>query len=404
MMAQLEGPIVDGLWESFLVSWHKMIHPICCLNERAADKPMPTFQEESFQKLFTSKGLFRLPERAKPDLNLAPHMGGDPHYDTDIAGEIERMHAMLYPRSESDSPSAIVARHLSKLGTKLERSHKRDATDSATDLPTGLDIKATAPDPTSEDLQYFPFIPLPQHEPFPIALVSRKPFGSPNHTSLHVPQNTAFLSLIHNAQRDIFIQTPDLNATPLFDAILAAIRRGVTITYYVCMGYNDAGELLPGQNGTNEMFAHSLCKALDADPGAGGAEAARQRLRVHYYVAKDQTRPIHNSFKKRSCHIKLLIADGRVAVQGSGNQDTQSWWQSQEVNVMLDSELVCAQWREAIERNQNTAAYGRATPDGTWRDAEGKEAEGSSGVDPGKFAWAKGMLGAVNKARGVGGF
>lgn len=38
-----------------------------------------------------------------------------------------------------------------------------------------------------------------------------------------------------------------------------------------------------------------------------------------------QAKPIHNKFKKRSCHIKLMIVDGHIAIQGSGNQDTQSW-------------------------------------------------------------------------------
>lgn len=246
--------------------------------------------------------------------------------------------------------------------------------------------------------------------------------------------------------------------------ILAAVRRGIQVTYYVCLGYNDAGELLPGQNGTNEMFANSLFKALEKDHGSVGIESAMERLQVHYYVAKDQISPIHNKFKQRSCHIKLMIVDDCVAVQGSGNQDTQSWWQSQEVNIMVDSPIICKSWREGIERNQNTGAsphalagsageqspsgppagavsldgqaaldagtyadarvgaavsdmsfeqkdgktsrkaYGRADDDGCWRDAQGKMAEGSLGVDPGKFAWAKGMVGAYKRATGAGGF
>lgn len=212
------------------------------------------------------------------------------------------------------------------------------------------------------------------------------------------------------------------------------------MTYYVCLGYNDAGELLPGQNGTNEMFANSLCRALDNDAGPGGIKQAKQLLQVYYYVAKDQIAPIHNKFKQRSCHIKLMIVDDSVMIQGSGNQDTQSWWQSQEVNIMVDSPHICKTLREAVERNQNTSvfppsaststkvassvpsaiissgtvptpldlpareAYGRAGDDGCWRDAQGKLAEGSLGTDPGAFAWAKGVVGAYKRAKGQGGF
>ena len=127
------------------------------------------------------------------------------------------------------------------------------------------------------------------------------------------------------------------------------------MTYYVCLGYNDAGEMLPGQGGTNEQNANHLLTSLSS--------AAKERLKIFFYVAADQSRPIHNSFKQRSCHIKLLIVDSEVAVQGSGNQDTQSWFHSQEVNVMVDSAEVCRVWRKGIERNQNTARYGRVSGD-----------------------------------------
>ncbi len=209
-----------------------------------------------------------------------------------------------------------------------------------------------------------------------------------------MPQNEAWLSLIRTARRDIFIQTPDLNAKTLLPALLDAVRRGVEITYYVCEGYNDLGELLPGQGGTNEMAARSLYDQL-ASP------AEKALLKVFFYVAGDQDHPIHNSFKKRSCHIKLLIADGAVAVQGSGNQDTQSWYHSQEVNIMVDSAVVCRQWREGIERNQNTALFGRAREDGCWYDREGKLAEGSMGTNPSRLERVKGAFGMIQKARGA---
>ncbi|KAI9715716.1 MAG: hypothetical protein M1828_000731 [Chrysothrix sp. TS-e1954] len=386
MMAQLEGPIVDSLWETFLLSWHNSIQPLNCINERAADKPAPTFLQESFKDLLTPEGIFKLPDVKQYDSSLPEHMPGDPQYDVDVAGEINRMHSMLSPKTADETRPECIARHLN--------------------IPTKLSLAATAPaiDPPQH---FFPFIPIPPHAPVPIALVSRKPHGTPLHNSLHVPQNAAFLSVIAHARHSIFIQTPDLNASPLYEALLSALRRGIDVTYYVCLGYNDAGELLPGQNGTNEMFANSLYSALrtDATGDQAAQDAAVERLTIHYYVAADQVRPIHNKFKQRSCHIKLLIADSHLAIQGSGNQDTQSWWQSQEVNVMIDSAVVCKAWREGIERNQNTRQYGMASRrDGCWYDSEGKLAEGSLGTDPGKFAWAKGIVGAVNRARGAGGF
>jgi hypothetical protein len=100
-----------------------------------------------------------------------------------------------------------------------------------------------------------------------------------------------------------------MNAEPLLEPLVNAARRGVIVTCYLCLGYNDAGELLPFQNGTNEMIANRLYNELES-------EEEKSRLRICYYVGKDQTRPIHNSFKKRSCHIKLMIVDEQIAIQG----------------------------------------------------------------------------------------
>ena len=145
------------------------------------------------------------------------------------------------------------------------------------------------------------------------------------------------------------------------------------------------------------MVAHNLYQSL--------SEPARQRLHYFWYVAKDQTKPIVQVRKRRSCHIKLMIVDDHVGIQGNGNQDTQSWFHSQEINVMLDSEVVCRAWIDALRRNQNTHVYGALDKeDGVWRDGEGREAEGVIGVDPGRFSWARGFVGAIKRVQGTGGF
>jgi phosphatidylserine/phosphatidylglycerophosphate/cardiolipin synthase-like enzyme len=121
---------------------------------------------------------------------------------------------------------------------------------------------------------------------------------APNHNCVHVPQNEAFLSALRNAEKNVFIQTPNLNAEPLIPAIIEAVKRGIDVYYYVCLGYNDAGELLPFQGGNNEVISHKLYQSL--------TESEKERLHIFNYVAKDQTKPIHNSKKQRSCHSMLF--------------------------------------------------------------------------------------------------
>lgn len=370
-MSHLEGSIVDSFWETFLISWHNSLEPsLPCRAAPAANELAPTHHEHSFVELFEPDGSFHTPQSVA-EARVPEHMSGSPHYDDTLAGEIFRMRCTLSPDHASLPYVDRIAKHLN--------------------APLKLDVKATAQD-RPDGSRFFPFIPCSNTEPIPMAMVSRKPYPNLNTDSVIVPQNEAWLSLIRNAKHDIFIQTPDLNAKPLLPAIITACKRGIQVTYYVCLGYNDGGELLPGQGGTNEMAAHYLYSQLQPDE--------QSFLKVHYYVAADQDHPIHNNFKQRSCHIKLMIVDSSVAIQGSGNQDTQSWFHSQEVNVMVDSKAVCKAWREGIERNQNTAMYGLTREDGCWYDRDGKLAEGSLGMNARHFAWAKGMLGMVRKAEG----
>jgi hypothetical protein len=58
-----------------------------------------------------------------------------------------------------------------------------------------------------------------------------------------------------------------------------------------------------------------------------------------------------------------MLVDGPIGIQGNGNQDTQSWFHSMQINVLVDSELVVGEWRMAIERAQDTRVAGRVGQD-----------------------------------------
>ena len=100
------------------------------------------------------------------------------------------------------------------------------------------------------------------------------------------------------------------------------------------------------------------------------------------------------------------VVDDQVAIQGNGNQDTQSWFHSQEINLLLDSPLICREWRDAIDSNQNTKFYGLVDETGTWRDEEGHELSGAeqSEIPHGPMKSLVGVKGAIQRVRGEGGF
>lgn len=173
-------------------------------------------------KQFLSEGDQQLPqsqiEHPSPENNLLPeHTTDDPHYDVDIAGEVARVQTAVSPKN-GETRIEAVTRHL---------NHTKN-----------VGFKGNAPECEPEE-EMTPYIPHPVHEPFPIAMVCREPYGTPNHSSVYNPQNEVWLSALRNAKKNVFIQSPTLNAEPLVPAIIEACERGIDVYCYICLGYND---------------------------------------------------------------------------------------------------------------------------------------------------------------------
>ncbi|GAC94264.1 hypothetical protein PHSY_001835 [Pseudozyma hubeiensis SY62] len=224
-------------------------------------------------------------------------------------------------------------------------------------------------------LDFQPYVFHKPHEPVPMALVNRRPHGTPGHSDIRNPQDAAWLAGFRYAKKHVFIQSPTLNASPIKAAVLAAVRRHVTVELWLDLGFNDKSESMPFQGGTNEQVVTAFYRQLRRE-GKGD----EKYLEVYWYTGKDMTRPLNAVRKQRNCHVKFAAFDGQVAVLGSGNQDTQSWFHSQEINVMVDSKQIVDEWMAALTRNQSTKLYGKVDQrDGIWRGRDGQEL-----VDTGK--------------------
>lgn len=114
----------------------------------------------------------------------------------------------------------------------------------------------------SDVLLFNPFIFHTPHAPVPMALVNRRPHGTPGHSDIRNPQDAAWLAGFRYAKNHIFLQTPTLNATPIKHAILHAARRHVRIEVYLGLGFNDKSESMPFQGGTNEKVVTRLYRQL----------------------------------------------------------------------------------------------------------------------------------------------
>lgn len=93
-------------------------------------------------------------------------------------------------------------------------------------------------------------------------------------------------------------QTPTFNAKPIVAACVDACRRGIQVTIYVDLGFNDKGESMPFQGGTNEQVVERMYKDL-------ARTNDQKNLHVYWYTSKDQIRPLNAVKKQRNCHVKV---------------------------------------------------------------------------------------------------
>ncbi|KAG9238503.1 hypothetical protein BJ875DRAFT_40619 [Amylocarpus encephaloides] len=165
---------------------------------------------------------FQIEHPSSGENPLPEHTTEDPHYDKDIAGEISRVQTAVSP-NPTETRVQSVTRHL---------NHTKNV---------GFTGNASECEPHHE---MAPYIPHPVQEHFPIAMVCREPYGTPNHQSVYNPQNEVWLSALRNAKNNVFIQSPTLNAEPLVPAIIEACERGIDVYCYICLGYNDTVSLI----------------------------------------------------------------------------------------------------------------------------------------------------------------
>ncbi|KAF8901340.1 hypothetical protein CPB84DRAFT_1708437 [Gymnopilus junonius] len=374
MMCHVEGPIVEAFYDMALLSWANAFNPPLPLLS-SPPSPPEQYKFGSEHPHIAAKDLETAKFNAAVSLQTKEYPEGieQAAFDVDDAAEKRNNEEGLHV---SGNKLAAITKHLN---TTLQP-------DTKATLPDGVDME-----------DFSPHILHAPHDPFPIAMVNRRPRGAIEYTDVNNPQDMAWLAGLHYAKEKVFIQTPTFNAAAVVEATLAAVRKGIEVTLYVNLGYNDGGEALPLQGGTNEVVIAKMFKELEPQ--------YKQNLKVFWYTGKDMCRPVNASKKRRNCHIKLMIVDDHVGIMGNGNQDSQSWYHSQESNILIDSPSVCQEWAAGIKSNQNTHIYGRLDNDGVWRDPKDGSLLEDMGSTKGGFGTiAKGLVDAVKRVQGTGGF
>ena len=174
----------------------------------------------------------------------------------------------------------------------------------------------------------------------PVLAVGRIKGGSfDNYTDS--PQDLAWLTAMDRAVSHIHIETPNINDDAFQEAVKRAVARGVTVRLLTSLGFNDLTEDLPSLGGDNMEVAGRIRQAIRiATPWY------QDRFQLRWY-SRDGIDPVTGNGNYAS-HTKYMTTDDRLAIVGSGNQDTPSWNVSHEFNFLIDDSSVTSQLESSL--------------------------------------------------------
>jgi phosphatidylserine/phosphatidylglycerophosphate/cardiolipin synthase-like enzyme len=314
MMSHFEGDIVNSFYDTFLISWSIRFQPnLVCLRE-----PTPIYRDFQFgfdsSTIVSVKGplqqtIIRGRLRLQRHLEIEetetyldeplPWLSDDEHstppQQRNVTGHdfsTVVLEALVQHRT-SHSPQVLVkaTSHLAGVHVAYDASSQSQVSVTAHLNKSSISARSTTPDKNllpeelkKLSLDFTPFFFHRPHQPFPIALVNRSPRGTPGHTDIANPQNAAWMGAFRYAQKSIFIQSPTLNASPAIDGIIAACRRGIKVTLWLDLGFNDLKQGLGTfQGGTNEHVVEKIYRKLRK-----GDDGAEKHLKTFWYTGKGE--------------------------------------------------------------------------------------------------------------------
>ncbi|KAI3547160.1 hypothetical protein CSPX01_03992, partial [Colletotrichum filicis] len=177
-------------------------------------------------------------------------------------------------------------------------------------------------------------------------------------TAPTTPLNAALLSLFACARTDIDIVTPNLTCRAVVDALLDALRRGVSVRIRTSKNMMLIEQLVTACT-TTEWTLNSLVKryaqacAEWSRKRSVDAESHLQRpgrLDIYYYRPNLQATAVRDPEEPVVSHLKMTLVDKEFLLLGSGNLDRASWYTSQELGILLHiPDFQSDIWSESFE-------------------------------------------------------
>ena len=196
----------------------------------------------------------------------------------------------------------------------------------------------------------------------PMVLLTKRAVNVPWKRKANNPQDQGLLSLFRNAKNNINFITPNLNATPIIEAMLKALQRGVDINIVLSKNYQDSLGMIPGVGGTNLKNVKKILKKMKKFRKKNPRKKVG-KFNIRWFV--DRKGRLSREFgtdkdklSKWTSHTKYMSVDNQVTVVGSTNMDNQSFFYSRELNIALDHHEITRKWCNLVFRTD----YLRAKP------------------------------------------
>lgn len=167
--------------------------------------------------------------------------------------------------------------------------------------------------------------------------------GTGSHNGPNSPQNSAWITLMDGAQSVINVSTPNIGSQDFEEAIIRAVRRGVTVNLITSRLFNAPLMNFGGGGYNRETVSNMRQNIRSFNPNL------LPLLNIKWY-SFDGTRDIIGNVP-RAMHAKFMTVDNQIAMVGSGNQEAFSWNHNIEINFVIDNADDVAMMHDAFFTN-----------------------------------------------------
>jgi len=191
----------------------------------------------------------------------------------------------------------------------------------------------------------------------PMVYLSRREDGNWLAEDLDNTQDQAFLKALEVAKDHVYIQTPNFQTRAMADKVIETVKRGVRVTIITSFSYQVlTSKFYQGSAGNDYDTMKYMYKALSAEEAA--------RLNECWFIGKKIKTGAPN--KDDMSHVKFMAIDDELIIVGSSNQDAQTWYHSNESDLLIDDPVVTKHVLAKLLRDQFTL-------DHCYRDHHGKK-------------------------------